>query len=264
MNRIDNKFKTLKEQGKKALITFITAGDPDKEATLDFIYAMEQAGADIIELGMPYSDPIAEGPVIQASSARALKNNFKLDNIFEIIEKARTKTEMPLAIMIYFNCIFIYGVEKFFERAKKVGADAVIIPDISFEERDEFTGESEKYQVPVISFVTPNSYERTGKMVRDAKGFVYCVSSLGVTGLREGFHERLAEFTDEIKKYTDVPRAIGFGISGSEQIKELKKHCEGVIVGSAIVKRIGEAGSVEEAVSSVRSFTEQLRIALDE
>lgn len=264
MNRIDDKFNTLKKQGKKALITFVTAGDPTKGDTLKLIEAMEQGGADIIELGMPYSDPLAEGPVIQASSARALKNNFKMENLFEIIEKARTKTQIPLAIMIYFNCVFIYGVEKFFERAREVGADAIIIPDISFEERDEFAQASEKYKVPVVSFVTPNSYERTEKMVKDSKGFVYCVSSLGVTGMREGFHKRLAEFTEEIKKYTDTPRAIGFGISEPEQIKELKKYCEGVIVGSAIVKRVGEAESVKGAVEQVKEYVGELRKALDE
>lgn len=263
MNRIDNKFNTLREQGKKALITFITAGNPTKEVTLELIDAMEQGGTDIIELGMPYSDPLAEGPVIQASSARALKNNFKLDDIFSIIEKAREKTQIPLAIMIYFNCIFIYGIERFFERAKTAGADAVIIPDISFEEKGEVAKASEKAEVPVITFVAPTSYERTEKIVKDAEGFVYCVSSLGVTGMREGFHERLAEFTEEIKKYTDVPRAIGFGISGPEQVREIKKYCEGVIVGSAIVKRIGEAETIDKAVDSVKKFVRELRKSLD-
>jgi len=264
MNRIDNRFKQLKEKNKKALITFVTAGDPNFDATLQFIETMEEAGADIIELGVPFSDPLAEGPVIQAASERALKNGTKIDNVFAIVSKAREKTEIPLILLIYFNCIFKYGVNNFFKKCRESGVDGIIVPDLPFEEKEEINETAQEFGITVITLLAPTSKERMERIAKEAKGFVYCVSSLGVTGVRETFHKNLAEFVNEIHKYTDIPRAIGFGISTSEQVREIGRFCEGVIVGSAIVKRIGEADSVDNAVDSVKRFVAELRKALDE
>jgi len=263
MNRIDKKFQELKEAGKKALITFVTAGDPEPSATPRFVRAMEEAGADIIELGVPYSDPIAEGPVIQESSARALKYGIRLGDIFSYVSEIRKTSEIPILLLLYYNCIFKYGIERFFEECANVGVDGIIVPDLPVEERDDIKSASDSKGIPVITLIAPTSKERMERIVKEAKGFVYCVSSLGVTGMREGFHQNLAEFVSEIHKYTNTPRAIGFGISTPEQVKLIRNYSEGVIVGSAIVKRIGEAASVEEAEKRVKDFVGQLRKALD-
>lgn len=263
MSRISQKFNELKEQNKKALITFVTIGDPNLEGTKKIVEEMEEKGADLIELGVPYSDPIAEGPVIQAASVRALKNNIRIKDIMNMVKEIRQTVKVPLIYLLYFNCIFKYGAEKFFTECRESGVDGVIIPDLPYEERDEIDGVASKYDVDIITMVSPVSRERVEMISKDARGFLYCVSSLGVTGVRSRFDTDFNEFFSQINRCTGIPKAIGFGISTPEQIRELKGYSDGLIVGSAMVKQIEKSSSIEEAVSNVGEYVKVLREALD-
>lgn len=262
MNRIDQKFATLKKEGRKALITFVTAGDPNLDATVDQVLAMEKGGADIVELGVPFSDPVAEGPVIQEASLRSLKNGTTLVKIFDMVKKLRQKTDMPLLLMMYVNTIFRFGTQRFFDLCVQCGIDGVIVPDLPFEERDEIKGFADEAGVYSISLVAPTSHERIKMIAEESRGFLYCVSSTGVTGVRNEFSTDFQEFFDAIERYTAVPAAVGFGIATPEQAKAMKQYCEGVIVGSAIVDQVAEHG-VEAAVP-VENLVASLRKALDE
>lgn len=264
MHRIKERFDLLKKSGKKALITFITAGDPTLLTTRELIFEMEKRGADIIELGIPYSDPIAEGQVIQTANQRALQNDINIKMIINEVAKIRGEVSVPLVFLLYFNVIFKYGKEEFFKDCKDAGVDGVIIPDLPFEEKDELEDISKSYAVDIISLVAPTSRDRIKKIVEEARGFLYCVSSLGVTGVRKEFSTDFDDFFTIINKYCKIPKAIGFGISTSEQVKQLKGYADGLIVGSAIVKKVGESKSLEEAKKSVGDFVEELRKAMDE
>lgn len=257
-NRIENTFKV----NKKALITFVTAGDPDLDTTYELVLAMEKAGADLIELGVPYSDPVAEGPVIQAANARALKNDVRLDKLFELVLKLRKKTNVPLVFLLYVNSILQYGKERFFESCKVNGLDGVIIPDLPFEESDEIYSIAKAKDIKLIRLVTPASKERIEMIASKAEGFLYCVSSLGVTGVRSDFKTDFESFFESIHKFKTAPAAIGFGISTPEQIKELKGYCDGVIVGSAIVNKIAQAKNSDDAIKNVSNFVQSLKDAL--
>lgn len=261
MNRIDERLAKLKSENKKALITYVSCGDGGYETTENAVLKMLENGADIIELGVPFSDPIAEGPVIQAASERALSAGTTLKGIFEMVRRLRKKTDAPLIMMMYINSIFRFGKEKFFSLCAETGIDGVIVPDMPFEEKDEIAEYAEKYNVINISLVTPVSRERIGKIAKEAKGFVYCVSSTGVTGMRSGFSTDFNEFIGEIRKYTDVPCAIGFGISGPEQAEKLSQYCDGIIVGSAVVNTIAQ--NPDDGGETVGRFTKSLRDALD-
>lgn len=263
MGRIEDKFTQLKQQGKKALITFITAGDPDLATTMRAVIEMENRGADIIELGIPYSDPIAEGPVIQAANARALKHAIKISDIMQSVKEMRKTVKVPLLYLLYCNCILQYGIDRFFAECAEVGLDGVIIPDLPFEEREELGVSADKNGIVMITLVAPTSADRVEKLARNAKGFLYCVSSLGVTGVRSSFNTNFEEFFSLINKATSIPKALGFGISTAEHVKQLKGYCDALIVGSAMVKRIEEAGSPEEAVKAVGRYTAELREAMD-
>lgn len=262
MNRIEKKFNELKNQGKKALITYVTCGDGGYEATETAVFEMERAGADIIELGVPFSDPIAEGPVIQAASIRALSGGATLAGIFDMIKRIRKKTDIPLVLMLYLNSIFGFGTERFFEICGEIGIDGVIVPDMPYEEKEEIQPFADNHNIISISLVTPTSKDRIQKIASSAKGFVYCVSSTGVTGMRSSFHTDFSRFISDIRKYTDKPCAIGFGISNAQQAHEIKKFCDGVIVGSAVVDIIGE--NSKNCAKLVYEFTSSLRKALDE
>ena len=262
MNRIDRKFKERQQEDRKALITFVTAGDPNLDATIDLVLAMEKGGADMVELGVPFSDPVAEGPVIQEASLRSLQNGTTLKKIFEMVRKLRQKTDMPLLLMMYVNTIFRFGTERFFGLCVECGIDGVIVPDLPFEERDEIKGFADAAGVYSISLVAPTSHERIKMIASEAKGFLYCVSSTGVTGVRDRFSTDFQEFFDAIERYTAAPAAVGFGIASPEQAKVMKQYCEGVIVGSAIVERVAEHGV--EAAAPVEEFVASLRKALDE
>lgn len=263
MNRIEKKFSELKQKNKKALITFITAGDPDLAGTKRLVLEMEKEGADIIELGIPYSDPIAEGPVIQQANSRALKNSITIKDIMHTVKELRKETQIPILFLLYYNCVFKAGIEKFLERCVECGVDGLIIPDLPYEEREDFDRIAANYPVDVISLIAPTSSERIEKIARSAKGFIYCVSSLGVTGIRDKFETNFESFFNEIKKHAVIPTAIGFGISSPEHVRKLKGYSEGLIVGSAIVKRIGESMNADEAVAVVGSFVKELRGELD-
>ena len=265
-NRIDDTFCRLKLENKKALITFVTAGDPELETTYNLVLAMEKSGANLIELGVPYSDPIAEGPVIQAANIRALKNDVRMDRLFETVSLLRKSTNIPLVFLLYVNTILQYGKDGFFAKCAEAGVDGVIIPDLPFEESDEISGVAKKYNVRFIRLVAPTSKDRIEMIAQKAEGFLYCVSSLGVTGIRKSFDTNntgFNEFHRAIEESKNAPSALGFGISTPEQVKQVKEYFDGVIVGSAIVKLVAEAENSFEAVQSVSGFVKELREAID-
>lgn len=243
MNRIEGAFKK-----DKAFIPFITAGDPDLETTEKLLYQLEKAGANLIEIGIPFSDPIAEGIVIEKANERALKNQITVDDIFSMLHRIKGDIKVPLVFLIYLNSIYTYGKEKFFERLKECKVEGLIIPDLPYEEREELLSESNRYQIPIITLIAPTSKERIKMLVKEAKGFIYLVSSLGVTGVREEIKTDLLEMILEIRKVSSLPIAIGFGISTLEQGKYFSNIADGVIVGSAIVKLIEAYGRASEEV----------------
>ncbi|MDE5993858.1 MAG: tryptophan synthase subunit alpha [Oscillospiraceae bacterium] len=261
MNRIEKALAELKDKNEKALITFVTAGDPDLETTEKLVLEMFDNGADIIEIGVPFSDPVAEGKVIQAASLRSLSNGTDLTKIFGTVENLRKKTDKPLILMMYVNTIFRFGTERFFKLCSEKGIDGVIVPDLPFEERDEIRSFAEDNGIIPISLVAPTSHQRIESIASDAHGFLYCVSSTGVTGTRSKFSTNFDEFFGEIKKSCKVPAMVGFGISGPEQAAKMGSYCDGVIVGSAIVKIIAEYGrkSVKKVGEFVRSLKDALR-----
>ncbi|WP_094546901.1 tryptophan synthase subunit alpha [Petroclostridium xylanilyticum] len=263
MTRIERKFEILKANNQKALITYITAGDPDLEVTKQLVLEMERKGADIIELGIPYSDPVADGPVIQRAAQRALSKKIKIKNIMDMVREIRKETQIPLLYLLYFNCMLQYGIEKFISECSEAGIDGLIIPDLPYEESKDVKDIAARYNVNIISLIAPTSTGRIKKIAQDAKGFIYCVSSTGVTGTREQFKTNFYEFMEEIKKYSDTPKAIGFGISSPEQAKEIKNYCEGVIVGSAIVRIIEDYNQSSEVIDKIGEFVSQLKAALN-
>jgi len=264
MGRIEDRFLILKEQGKKALITFVTAGDPDLGTTVRIVKEMEKQGADIIELGVPYSDPIAEGPVIQAANERALSKGIKVRDIMASVKTMREDVKVPLLYLLYFNSILRYGPAAFFKDCAEVGIDGVIIPDLPYEERWEIEEFADNFGVVIITLISPVSEERVEKIAKEAKGFVYCVSSLGVTGVRKDFDTDFNRFFSIVNKATKIPKALGFGVSTPEHIKALKGYCDGLIVGSAIVKLVGSSLNPDEAVKKVGSYINELRTAMDD
>ena len=237
MSRIQNAFA----EGK-AFIPFITAGDPSLAKTEEFILEMERAGADLIEIGIPFSDPIAEGVVIQAADIRSLAAGTTTDKVFDMVLDLRKKTEIPLVFMTYVNPVFHYGYEKFFSRCQEAGIDGIIIPDLPFEEKGELEDIAAAHGVDLISMIAPTSKQRIRDIAREAKGFLYVVSSMGVTGTREEIRTDLGEILKEIRKVTDLPAAVGFGINTPEQAAEIAAVADGVIVGSAIVKLAARYG----------------------
>ncbi|MGN1403002.1 MAG: tryptophan synthase subunit alpha [Ruminococcus sp.] len=261
-NRIDAKLEQCKAEGRKALITFITSGDGGYACTEEAVLEMEKNGADLIELGVPFSDPIAEGPVIQRASERALQGGTTLAGIFDMVRRLRQKTDMPLLLMMYLNTIFRFGTDRFFSLCKECGIDGVIVPDIPFEEKDEIQGSADQYNVHNISLVTPASEDRIQMIASEATGFLYCVSSNGVTGVRSEFETNFAPFFEKIHKYAKVPCAVGFGISGPEAAKQMGQYCDGVIVGSAIVRLVEQYGGTD-APAQIGAFVKSLREGLD-
>ncbi|MBQ1880846.1 MAG: tryptophan synthase subunit alpha [Lachnospiraceae bacterium] len=243
----------------KKFISFITCGDPSLDVTEQLVYAMERAGADMIELGIPFSDPTAEGPVIQAASMRALKGGATTDRIFGMVERIRSRSQIPLVFMTYANVIYSYGPERFMERAKECGIYGVILPDVPYEEKGEFEGVCKANGIELISMIAPTSHDRIAAIARDAGGFVYCVSSLGVTGVRSEITTDIGAMVELVRKANpDIPVYIGFGISDTKTAREMAAVSDGVIVGSAIVKIIAEYGekSIPEVEAFVRSMKE--------
>lgn len=252
MNRIEQVF-----QNKKAFIPFITAGDPNLEVTEQLVLRMAAAGADLIELGIPFSDPVAEGPVIQEADYRALEAGTTTDKIFDMVAEIRKVCDIPLAFMTYMNPIYTYGTERFLKNSKKVGIEALIVPDVPFDEREELKPYCDKYGITLISMIAPTSNERIKTIAKEAEGFIYCVSSLGVTGVRTEIGTGVEEMIKLVKEEKDIPCAIGFGISTPEQAAKMAAVSDGVIVGSAIVKIVAQYGKdcvpyVEEYVRSMK------------
>ena len=249
MNRIDSVFKRLKGCSKKAFIAYITAGDPDLATTGKLVFELERSGVDIIELGIPFSDPIADGPTIQAASYRALSKKTSLVKIFKLVNKLRKDTEIPLIFMSYYNPIHKYGLVKFFASCKRTGVDGVIVPDLPVEESGELVRLGKKTDISTIFLVAPTSTkDRIRKIVRRSSGFIYYVSSIGVTGMRKNLPSDIVRKIKIIKSMTVKPVAVGFGVSDSKQAKLVAKTADGVIVGSAIVGIIAERGNVTPKV----------------
>ena len=244
----------------KAFIPFITSGDPSLAVTEQLVYAMEEAGADLIELGIPFSDPTAEGPVIQEANLRALSGGVTTDKIFDMVKKIRKNTQIPMVFMTYANVVFSYGTERFVKTAKEIGMDGLILPDVPFEEKDEFDLPCKKYGLDLISLIAPTSHERIRMIAREAEGFVYCVSSLGVTGMRSEITTDIGGMVSLVKAEKDIPAAVGFGISNPKTAKEMAEKTDGVIVGSAIVRIVAEYG--KDAVPHVRDFVKEMKDAI--
>ncbi len=229
-------------ENKKAFIAYLSAGDPDLETTEKLIYEMEKNGADLIEIGIPFSDPVAEGPVIQEADLRALKSGTTTEKIFDMVERIRPNVKIPLVFLTYCNSIFGYGTEKFTQKCEQIGIDGLIVPDVPYEEREELAPFCEKHNIDLIALVAPTSEERVYKIAKASQGFLYIVSSLGVTGVRDKIETDIEGIVKAAKSVSDIPCAIGFGISTPEQAEEMCKYADGVIIGSAIVKIIGQYG----------------------
>lgn len=227
---------------KKAFIPFITCGDPDLETTASVVRAAVAAGASLIELGIPFSDPTAEGPVIQGANIRALKGGVTTDKVFDLVRELRTDVKVPMVFMTYANVVFSYGAERFISACKEIGIDGLILPDLPFEEKDEFLPLCHQYGVDLISLIAPTSANRIAMIAKEAEGFIYLVSSLGVTGVRSDINTDLESIVKVIRENTSVPCAIGFGISTPEQAARMASISDGAIVGSAIIKILAEHG----------------------
>ena len=241
----------------KAFIPFLTCGDPDLETTKKLVRAMADSGADLIELGIPFSDPTAEGPVIQGANLRALSGGVTTDKIFAMVEELRKGVSVPLVFMTYANVVFSYGSERFISACARIGMDGLILPDVPFEEKAEFDGICRRYGLELVSLVAPTSRERIASIAREASGFIYVVSSLGVTGVRKEITTDIGAMVQEIKAHTDLPCAVGFGISTPEQAQKMAACSDGVIIGSAIVRLIAQYG--QEAVPPVAEYVRSNR-----
>lgn len=255
MSKISSAFKN-----GKAFVGFVTAGDPDLETSEKIMLKMAEAGCDLIEIGIPFSDPIAEGPVIQEANIRSLSQGTTTDKVFELTEKVSKQVDIPLVYMTYLNVLFKYGYDKFLDKAKKSGVSGVIIPDMPFEEKMELQSVADTYGIDVVSLIAPTSENRIKTIAAEAKGFVYEVSSLGVTGVRSEIKTDLESITKAVKEATDVPVAIGFGISTPEQAKKYAKIADGVIVGSAIVKIVAQYG--KDAPDKVYEYVKSMKDAI--
>ena len=244
----------------KAFIPFITGGDPDLNTTERLLYALDEAGAGLIEIGIPFSDPVAEGPVIEAASERALKGGCTTEMLFDLVARVRKNIKAPILFMTYYNPVFAYGVEKFTGRCAACGIDGLIVPDLPYEERGELLGPCESNGLELISLIAPTSEERISKIAGNSGGFLYCVSSLGTTGERGDIGNSAKRMIERAKQAADIPCAVGFGISTPEQARETAGFADGVIVGSAIVKIIERYGA--DCVEPVFRFAKEMKQAI--
>lgn len=254
-----SKIKEAFENGK-AFIPFITCGDPDLETTAAVVRAAVENGADLIELGIPFSDPTAEGPVIQGANLRALNGGVTTDQIFSFVRELRRDVTVPMVFMTYANVVFSYGAEHFIGACKDIGIDGLILPDIPFEEKDEFLLFCHKYGVDLVSMIAPTSENRIAMIAKEAEGFIYIVSSLGVTGIRSEIKTDLASIVKVVRENTEVPCAIGFGISTPEQARKMADFSDGVIVGSAIIKLLEQYG--KDAPKYIGEYVKKMKSAL--
>lgn len=245
----------------KAFVAFVTCGDPNLDTTKKIILALERAGCDLIELGIPFSDPTAEGPVIQEANERALSNGCTTDDVFEMIKEVRKETSIPMVFMTYANVVFHYGTEKFCQKMVDTDMSGMILPDVPYEEKDEFETVCHQYGLDFIRMIAPTSHDRIQMIAKDAQGFLYCVSSLGVTGTRSKITTNVNEMVDIVRSVSDIPCGIGFGISTPEQAKKMTEKADAAIVGSAIIKIIAKYGkeAPDHVEAYVRSMVEAIR-----
>ncbi len=264
-NRIEQKFVELKRKKKKAFIAFITAGDPSLSVTQKMVLAFEKAGVDIVELGVPFSDPVADGPTIQAASQRSLKKGTTLKKIFQTVASIRKESRIPIALMTYYNPVFRFGDEKFIAECKKNGVDGFIIPDLPPEEAKELLRPARIHNIASIFFISPTtSKQRIPKIVSNARGFIYYVSLKGVTGSRVELPESLAHEVKFAKRYTSKPVCVGFGVSTPQQVKEIASFADGIIVGSAIVQQMAKNVHKKDLVKNVAHFVSKLTRVLSD
>ena len=261
--RIEKKFRSLKESHEKALVVYITAGDPSLEKTEEIIHALDEAGADILEIGVPFSDPTADGPVIQAASQRALKTGVTLEAILDLIARVRKTSEIPIVLFGYYNPIFSYGNERFAIKAKDAGVDGILVVDLPPEESSELRRYTDRKGIDFISLIAPTTgAERIGQIAKKASGFLYYISITGVTGTATPVIEDIQRDVERIREASVLPIAVGFGISTPEQAREIAPVADGVVVGSAFVRLIEESGGRENLAAQVSSFARRIKSAL--
>ncbi len=265
MNRIDKAFKRIKSQNKKAFIPYIMAGDPNLEKTKEIVMMFEECGADIVELGVPFSDPLADGPTIQRASERALKNGVTLKKAVMLVKDLRQRTEIPIVLMTYYNLVFRYGAEKFVNDAREAGVDGLVIPDLPPDEAGELAGIARDSGIALIFLLAPTSTsERIKKVASSSKGFIYYVSMTGITGAQLMLDGSIEESIKNIRRFTDKPIVVGFGVSTPGEASAVSAVADGVIVGSAIVKKASEIrwGEQENPGEGFKSFLLELREAV--
>jgi len=259
MSRIAESFARLKQEGKKGFIPFVTAGDPDLETTRELMPELARAGATLIELGVPFSDPMADGPVIQRASERALRHGFGLAEVLQVVSDARKQTEVPIILFSYFNPLLQFGIAKLVNEAEKAGIDGILVTDLTPEEGSEFGRTLRAHQLDMIFLVAPTSTDERLKMVAErASGFIYAVSRAGVTGAREEMSAEAERLVKRVRRFSDLPVAVGFGISKSEHVADVWRYADAAVVGSAMVAEIEQAQSPAEAVARVGRFAREL------
>ena len=265
MTRIGSCFETLKIENRKALVVFITAGDPDLESTKSILDVIDDSGADIVELGVPFSDPLADGPVIQASALRSLKSGTTLKKIIALVKNIRQSRGLPIVLMTSFNPVFVYGERQFIQDAASAGVDGVIIPDLPFEEAGEFSGLAEKEGLDMIRLLAPTSPEERVRMVAEhSRGFIYYISLTGTTGVRTQLAEGLRDKVNSIKHSVNIPVLVGFGISGPNQARDAAKVSDGIIIGSAIVKLIEQNPDPTQRDKKLSEFVTSVKQAISD
>lgn len=256
-------FQKLMQTGNKALITYISAGDPDLDTTRELVLAMAANGADIIELGIPYSDPVADGPVIQQASLRALQHGVTIEAIFGLVASLRQDTQIPLVLMAYYNSLLQYGIDKFVSTCAAVGVDGLIIPDLPLEESEELRQQANAQGIDVILLVAPTTpTERIARIAEASRGFLYCVSVAGVTGMQKTVDSSLQDFLRTVRSQSNIPLAVGFGISTPEQAVAVAALADGVIVGSAVITVMEQYLGTDLIVNKVGEFTQSLKAAI--
>lgn len=259
--RIEAYFEDNKD--RKTLVTYISGGDYSLDFSYDLILEMERVGVDIVEIGIPYSDPLADGEVIQRASQRALDKKVNLDHIFDLLKKLRQVSQIPLVFLVYYNVVYSYGLDRFIEKSQELGLDGLIIPDLPLEERRELIDKLRGRPLDLIPLVAPTSRDRIGPIVRDSSGFIYCVSSKGVTGARSSLDSGLEGFMKEVRRETDLPLLIGFGVSSAAMARDISKYSDGVIVGSALIERLEDGIEDGSSLLRVSEFCQALRRGLD-
>ena len=257
--RKNERIQSAFENGK-AFIPFITCGDPSLEVTEQLVYAMEEAGADLIEIGIPFSDPIAEGPVVENASVRALSAGVRLNNVFDMVADLKDKIHVPLVFMTYLNPVFVYGYDNFFAKCQEIGISGIIIPDLPFEEQEEVKVVASQYGIEVITLIAPTSKDRIKEIAKKSEGFIYLVSSMGVTGVRSNITTDISAMVAEIRAVSNIPVAVGFGINQPSQVREIAAKADGVIVGSGIVRLVEAHGN--DAKSHIYDYVHEMQAAL--